>query len=191
MKGRTWRAGSSGFRALTPTIRKHTPLARISVTLLPYLDGLRGYGNASFWEEGVLILSTGGRYWHNLTLARIGVLPFFVWAVVVIFLWTKRVYGNATGLIAAGIFSMLPVMLGHSAACDYRRSADGVLYNCGLCFHSWLSNPNWRTAVGFGIATGLAISTKLSAVAFLPMTMIGVLPLYLATSRNPCPTANR
>jgi hypothetical protein len=66
--------------------RKHTPIARISVALLPYMDGRRGFGNESFWEEGSLILSSGGRYWRTLTLARVGVLPYFVLAVVVIFL---------------------------------------------------------------------------------------------------------
>src|ERR1700692_1739717 len=39
--------------------RKHTPLARISISLLPYLSGVRGFGNPSFWEEGSLVLSTG------------------------------------------------------------------------------------------------------------------------------------
>src|SRR5271166_2478394 len=56
---------------------KHTPLARISIALLPYLDGVRGYGDPSYWQEGVLELSSGGHYWRNLTLARIGVLPYF------------------------------------------------------------------------------------------------------------------
>src|ERR1039458_9863327 len=81
--------------------QKHTPIARISIALLPYLSGVRGYGDPS--------------YWQNLTLARVAVLPYYAGAIVVIFLWTKRVYGSATALIAAGIFSMLPVVLAHSA----------------------------------------------------------------------------
>src|SRR5713101_15497 len=82
---------------------KHTPIARISIALLPYLNGVRGYGNPSFWDEGVLVLSSGGHYWRNLTLARVGVLPYFVLGIVVIFLWTRRVYGYTTALIAAGM----------------------------------------------------------------------------------------
>src|ERR1019366_9577841 len=86
--------------------QKHTPIARISIALLPYLSGVRGYGDPSFWQEGVLVLSSGGRDWHQLPLAPVAVLPYYAGAIVVIFLWTKRVYGSATALIAARIFSM-------------------------------------------------------------------------------------
>src|SRR5450631_3623580 len=139
--------------------QKHTPIARISIALLPYLAGVRGYGDPSYWQEGILVLSSGGRYWHNLTLARIGVLPFFVLATVFIFMWTRRVYGAATALIAAGIFSMLPVVLAHSAVATTDIPLTAFFILAVYAFTRWLSDPNWRTAAGFGIATGLAIST--------------------------------
>jgi Dolichyl-phosphate-mannose-protein mannosyltransferase len=164
--------------------RKHTPLARVSVALLPYLDGVRGTGNESFWVEGVLLLSSGGRYWHNLTLARIGTLPFYVWGIVVVFLWTKRVYGNVTGVIAAGIFSMLPVILGHSGLATTDIALTACFITSAYAFTRWLENPNWRTAAGLGVATGLAVSAKLSTVAFLPVTAIFVLALYLLSKRE-------
>src|SRR4029077_18051106 len=56
--------GIQWFQGAYTYDRKHTPIARISMALLPYLDGMRGYGNESYWQEGVLLLSTGGRYWH-------------------------------------------------------------------------------------------------------------------------------
>jgi hypothetical protein len=164
--------------------RKHTPIARISVALLPYLDGRRGFGNESFWEEGSLILSSGGRYWHTLTLARVGVLPYFVLAIVVVFLWTRRLYGDAAGLIAAAIFSMLPVVLAHSAVATTDIPLTACYIVAVYAFTRWLETPNWRTAVFFGIATGVALGTKLSTLAFLPATMIGILPLYLLSRRQ-------
>ena len=164
--------------------RKHTPIARISISLLPYLSGVRGFGNPSFWEEGALVLSTGGRYWHTLTLARVGILPYFVLAIVVIFLWARQLYGDATGLIAAAIFSMLPVVLAHSglATTDIPLTACYII--AVYAFTRWLENPNTRTTVGFGIATGFALATKLSTLAFLPATIIGILPLYLLSTRR-------
>jgi hypothetical protein len=160
---------------------KHTPIARIAIALLPYLDGLRGYGNDSYWQEGVLILSTGGRYWHNLTLARVGVLPFFALGVIMIFVWSRQLYGSATALMAGAIFSLLPVVLAHSGFATTDIPLTAVFLVAAFAFSHWLAAPNWRTAAGFGLATGLAISTKLSTLAFLPATMLGVLPLYLAS----------
>jgi Dolichyl-phosphate-mannose-protein mannosyltransferase len=163
---------------------KHTPIARISIALLPYLSGVRGFGDPSFWQEGVLVLSSGGHYWRNLTLARIGVLPYYVLAVVVIFVWSRRVYGSLTALIAAGTFSMLPVVLAHSAVATTDVPLTAFFTTAVYAFTLWLATPSWRTAVGFGVATGLAISTKLSTVAFLPPTMVGILLLYFLSSQR-------
>jgi len=170
---------------------KHTPLARISIALLPYLDGVRGYGDPSYWQEGVLELSSGGHYWRNLTLARIGVLPYFALSTIVIFIWTRRVYGTATALLAAGIFSMLPVVLAHSAVATTDIPLTAFYVTAVYAFTLWLSAPSWRTAAGFGIATGLAIATKLSTLAFLPLTMVGVLLLYFASKQRTSAPGNQ
>src|SRR5215475_9445659 len=71
---------------------KHTPLARISVALGPYLSGVRGNG-ATRWQDTYSILSENGRYWHNLIAGRLGVLPYFVIATLIVFFWTKRLFG--------------------------------------------------------------------------------------------------
>jgi hypothetical protein len=163
---------------------KHTPIARISIALLPYLSGVRGFGDPSFWQEGVLVLSSGGHYWRTLTLARIGVLPYYVLAIVVIFVWSRRVYGSATAVIAAGTFSMLPVVLAHSAVATTDIPLTAFFVTAVYAFTLWLAAPSWRTAVAFGVAAGLAISTKLSTVAFLPPTMVGILLLYFLSRQR-------
>ena len=163
---------------------KHTPVARISIALLPYMSGVRGFGDPSFWQEGVLLLSSGGHYWRTLTLARIAMLPYYVLAVVVIFVWSRRVYGSATALIAAGIFSMLPVVLAHSALAGTDIPLTAFFITAVYAFTRWLAAPSWRTAAGFGVAAGLATATKLSTVAFLPPTMVGILLLYFLSGRR-------
>lgn len=182
--------GIQWFQGVYDYDPKHTPIARISIALLPYLDGVRGYGNPSFWEEGALVLSSGGHYWRNLTLARIGVLPYFVLGVVVIFVWTRRLHDQATALIAAAIFSLLPVVLAHSGLATTDIPLTAFYITAVYAFTRWLSAPSWRTATAFGIATGLAVSTKLSTVAFLPVTVAGILPVYFATRRGSSELAN-
>src|SRR6266704_4414368 len=93
---------------------KHTPLARVSVALGPYLAGVRWMGFKA-WRDTYPILTTTGNYWHNLTLGRLGVLPYFIIATLVVFFWTKRLFGAPTALVAAAVFTLLPTMLAHSA----------------------------------------------------------------------------
>jgi hypothetical protein len=176
--------GMQWFESLYDCDPKHTPIARVAIALLPYLDGLRSYHDPSFWREGVALLSSGGRYWHNLTLARLGILPFFVLATVVIYLWARQLYGGGTGLLAAAIFTLQPVILAHSGLATTDIALTALFVIAVYAFTRWLSSPSWRTALGLGVATGLAIATKLSTLAFLPATIMGVVPFYLAGRRT-------
>jgi hypothetical protein len=162
----------------------HPPIARVSVALLPYLAGVRGPDDPSMWQEAVLVLSRGGHYWRNLTLARIGILPYFVLVTIVVFLWTRRVYDYPTALLAAGIFTMTPVVLAHSAVATTDIPFTAFFVTALYAFTRWLSAPHWRTAAAFGIAAGLAISTKFSSLVFLPATMAAVLFLYFLAKRQ-------
>ena len=81
---------------------KHTPLARLSVALGPYLAGVRWMGFKK-WQDTFPILSSTGNYWHNLRLGRIGVLPYFIIATLVVFFWTKRLFGATAAVLAAAV----------------------------------------------------------------------------------------
>jgi hypothetical protein len=156
---------------------KHTPLARISVALGPYLAGARGTG-ATRWEDAYPILSQTGHYWRILTLGRIGVLPYFIVATLLVFFWTKRLLGASAALLAAAIFTQLPTILAHSsvATTDVPLTA---MFCCSLyAFILWLRQPDFRTAAQFGVAAGLALCTKLSTVVFLPACAVPVLVMY-------------
>jgi hypothetical protein len=158
----------------------HPPVSRVSVAIGPYLAGLRGTGNPSMWIDGVGILASGGHYWHNLTLARIGILPYFALATVIVFLWARQLYGLPAGLVAATIFAQLPVVLAHSGVATTDIPFTAFYISAVYAFTLWLAVPDMRTAAIFGIAAGLAISTKFSALVFLPPTMVSILLLYFA-----------
>ena len=162
---------------------KHTPLARVSVALGPYLAGVRWMGFKK-WQDTFPILSSTGNYWHNLTLGRIGVLPYFIIATLVVFFWTKRLFGTAAGVLAVAVFTQLPTILAHSsvATTDVALTA---MFCCSLYFFTlWLREPGLRTAAQFGAATGLALGTKLSTVVFLPACALPVLIMYARSQRR-------
>lgn len=164
---------------------KHTPLARISIAFLPYLAGVREVGNPKDWTETYPILSADGHYWRNLTLARIGVLPYFVIATLVVFFWTKRIYGAPAGLLAAAILTFLPTMLAHSSVATTDVPFTAMFGLAMYAFTLWLKKPDVRTAAVFGVTAGLAFCAKFSAVAFVPVCAGAILVLYaLAGNTN-------
>ena len=163
---------------------KHPPLARISVAFLPYLSGLRSPAEFNNWMETYPILSADGHYWRNLTLARIGALPYFIIATLVVFFWAKRLFGPPAGLLAAAIFTMVPPILAHSAVAATDIPLAAMFCWALYSFTLWLRRPEWRTAAVFGVASGLALATKFSALLFLPACGGSILVLYIAAGER-------
>jgi hypothetical protein len=156
---------------------KHMPLARISVALGPYLAGAR-WTNPKSWADAAPVLSANGDYWRNLTLGRIGVLPYFVIASLVVFFWTKHLWGPGAGLIATAIFTQLPTVLTHSSVAATDMPLTALFCWALYAFTRWLEQPSGKTAAVFGVVTGLALATKLSTLVFLPACALPILITY-------------
>jgi len=136
------------------------------------------------WPEATYILSADGHYWRNLTLARLGVLPYFVLATVVVFVWTKRLFGSHAGLIAAAVFTFLPTVLAHSGLATTDVAFTALFCWALYAFTLWLQNPCWQTAVYFGVVAGLALSAKFSTIVFLPACGAVVFAMYVAAGHE-------
>jgi hypothetical protein len=77
------------------------PLAQGAIALGCYLEGIRSSSEKSnAWDKGIAILQSGGDYRNNLKRARLGVLPFFVLACVVIWLWARCWFSRAAAVCA-------------------------------------------------------------------------------------------
>src|ERR1017187_2678371 len=77
----------------------HPPLARIFMAIGPYLDGSRFRYSGGVRNEGNEILYAT-HYWRTLALARCGILPFFILACLMVWFWTKHLFGRTTALVA-------------------------------------------------------------------------------------------
>src|SRR4051812_12566181 len=89
----------------------HPPLARVASALGPRLAGIRSVGLDNVWLEGNSILYAGHRYDRNLALARLGTLPFFLLATLLVFAWTRRLAGGWAAGWATVLFTTLPPVL--------------------------------------------------------------------------------
>ena len=162
---------------------QHPPLARVAGAFLPYLAGVRSHGAQSRDQEGVLDLYTGDQYDRTLSLARLGILPFFWLAALVVFVWGRRYFGDLVAVVAAGLFTFLPPVLAHAglATTDMPLTAFvGASFLAGLL---WVETPNLRYSLLFGVCTGLAVLSKFSSLLFLPAAFATALVWYFCSER--------
>jgi hypothetical protein len=153
----------------------HPPLARVAVALGPYLSGLRLPGGKDVWEEGNEILLARGQYLHNLSLARFGVLPFFLIATLLVWYWGRVLYGEGPAFVAALLFTTSPVVLAHAGLATTDMAATAGFTGALVAYVNWLERPTYLRSAIVGMAVGLAILCKFSSLAFLPASGLALL----------------
>ena len=152
----------------------HPPLARVMEALGPRLAGIRSAGQTNVWLEGNAILYAGGRYDRNLALARLGVLPFFLLATLVVCAWAWRLGGAPAAVSAVLLFTTLPPVLAHAGIATTDMAVTATIALAALCLIRWLEQPTRGRSLALGAALGLALLSKLSALLFLPAAGIAI-----------------
>ena len=147
----------------------HPPLARVATAIGPRLAGIRSAGLPNVWLEGNSILYAGHRYDRNLTLARLGILPFFLLATFVVYLWAFRLGGAWAAGCATILFTTLPPVLGQAGLATTDMAVTATLALSGYAAITWLDRPSDQASIGLGLALALAVLSKFSALLFLPV----------------------
>jgi hypothetical protein len=159
---------------------QHPPLARLLVALGPYAAGLQPPAAGDAVQLGNGILYAGGRYERNLMLARLGTLPFFLLACAVVWFWSHRLGGQRAALVSLLLFSLLPPVLAHAALATTDMACAATVCLALFCFALWVDEPGLRRSLALGVATGLAVASKFSALVFLPACAGALLLLRFA-----------
>ncbi|MCX6628687.1 MAG: phospholipid carrier-dependent glycosyltransferase [Candidatus Solibacter sp.] len=147
---------------------QHPPLARAMTAVLPYLDGARPTGNPDRENEGVGLLVRSANPDRFLTLMRAGILPFFLLACLVVFFWTRHIFGGPAASLATLLFTLLPPVLAHAGL----ATTDMALAAClGAAFFAlvlWAEAPTWKRSVFLGLAGASAALSKFTALGYFP-----------------------
>ncbi|MGA2271508.1 MAG: glycosyltransferase family 39 protein [Bryobacteraceae bacterium] len=166
---------------------QHPPLARAMAALGPYLDGARLLDAPNMILEGVAVFYHGGHTGRTLALARLGILPFFVLACLVVYFWARRYFGNPPALIATGLFTLLPPVLAHAGLATTDMALTACLGAAFLSLVVWAEKPSLPHSLLFGAATALAVLSKFTALGFLPLAAVFALILYMVSERPGLP----
>jgi hypothetical protein len=149
---------------------QHPPLARIFSALGPFLAGERSRGRRSIYQEGAAILYQSGKYERNLTLARLGTLPFFWLACAIVYLAAARWYGKAQAALAVILFTLLPPVLAHASLATTDMALTATLGLALFALVVWAEHPTPGLGLGalMGFCCALTFLSKFSSLAFLP-----------------------
>ncbi len=177
---------SKGTYQLEP---QHPPLARVFSALGPFLAGERSRGRKGIYFEGAAILYQSGKYERNLTLARLGTLPFFWLACVVVYLAAARWYGKAQAALAVILFTLLPPILAHASLATTDMALTATLGLALFTLVVWAENPAPGIGLGalMGFCCALTFLSKFSSLAFLPACVGLMLGWTIVSERSLAP----
>jgi hypothetical protein len=126
-------------------------------------------------EGGNDILYRNGKYIRNLSLARLGELPFLVLAAFVVWSWSRRLFGEEVALMSVLIFTMLPPILGHAGLATTDMAAAATCAAALYAFSRWLDRGDIRHSLVLGFTLALAVLSKFSSFLFLPACALALL----------------
>jgi hypothetical protein len=163
----------------------HPPLARIAMSIGPYLYGARSQSLPNRWVEGNAVLNSAPRYGKALTLARIGILPFFILACACVWLWSRRLMDDWSALVPLFLFTNMPPVLAHAGLATTDMAVTAGVCAAVYAFILWQDAPHLARSIVLGLAMAAAVLAKFSALLFVPCCLIGLLLLRAAAQREP------
>ncbi len=168
----------------------HPPLARVAIALAPFLDGLRLPGYGYKLRVGNDLLHSGNRYSHNLALGRLGVLPFFLLAAGIVWVWSRSLFGERAALLAILLFTTLPPVLAHSSFATTDMALAATLVAALFAFIRSLERLTYFRSFLLGLAVGLALLSKFSALLFLPSCGLALFVWYRVAATSTAAASN-
>lgn len=160
-------------------LRENPPLARVVLSAAPWFGGMRYDPRGTFTDQIHSVFYDHGEYRANLVRARAGTVVFFVIAAVALFFAAHDALGDHGALAATFLFTMEPIVLGHSALATHDGAAMAGLAVALLAFGRWLRNPDLKHALIFGAAFGFSIDCKFSSIGFVPVACVAITSVRL------------
>jgi hypothetical protein len=160
---------------------QHPPLSRAMVALGPYLAGARPAGFQIAEDEGYAAIARSGNVDRTIFLMRLGNLPFFLLACLVVYRWSIEAFSKSTAVLAVGLFTMLPSLLADAGLATTDMALAATVGAAFLATLLWAGNPTLWRSVALGFFVGLACLSKFTALGYLPLSVCFSLAIYLAT----------
>lgn len=101
-------------------------------------------------------------YFELFTRARLLMPVFSIVGGLVVFFWSRALYGSAAGLLSLSLWVLCPNVLAHTRLVTTDLGATSLGALATFVFWHYLKSPSWRRALLAGVCLGLAQLTKFS-----------------------------
>lgn len=176
-----WQLGRFDLYAVNPPLIKMVAAAPVCA-MDPVTDWAHGLGATGTRHEfrvgRYFIEQNGYETLRYLRVARLACIPFSLLGAWVCFLWGRAAFGTSSGLLAALLWCLSPMILGHGSLITPDVGATAVGLAAVYRFRLWLLDTSWWNAVVLGVVTGMALLTKFTWIPVFPLTAIIMLPIW-------------
>jgi 4-amino-4-deoxy-L-arabinose transferase-like glycosyltransferase len=102
-------------------------------------------------------------------LARLPIIGLGLVLVSLVFRWANARFGARAGLLGAVFCALDPNVLAHMGVSTTDVGGTTFIFLASYALWRALQRPSWSRALWAGLALGLALSAKLSALVFVPI----------------------
>lgn len=171
---RYWQCGDFGINPEHPPLLKlvaalplrlggaAAPQEPCGAKLTPKLDGFKA-GN-EFMERG-----GGGDF---LVAARLAAATFSLLLAVLVFFAAREMFGNAEALVALALLAFEPTLVAHGSLVTTDMALAATMFASVYALYRYLKRPGTARLLLAGLAVGLMLASKHSAVYALPVLLL-------------------
>jgi Dolichyl-phosphate-mannose-protein mannosyltransferase len=125
-----------------------------------------------------------------LSLARLASLLIGAWLIALVGWWAYRLWGREAALLAMALASFDPNLIAHSSLVTTDIGVSAAIVSTLYGLWEYANRPTWRLLVGTGLAAGIALAAKYSALALLPIIVLIAFMLFFTDSGFVLPLRN-
>lgn len=161
---------------------ENPPVARAVLAVGLYLTGMRPAGKSEARLEGLALLAQSKNFDRSVFLMRMGNLPFFLLACLVVAAWSWHSFGKPVAVLALGLFTLLPTALADAGLATTDMALGATVGAAFLAAVLWSERPTVLRALLLGACVALAFLSKSTAIGYVTISVALGLGCYVLTS---------
>lgn len=167
------KTGDFYYNATNPPLMKLVPAAALLAldpVLPPVSTPMRDWSLTEQWSYARAFLFENRADAGQLLLAaRFPVLLLSMVLGLLVFSWSRKLYGDAAGLLSLLLFCFSPNVLAHARLATQDLGLATVMFGFTYAFWRYFRRPSAGRLLGCGVLFGLALLTKTAGWFLLPI----------------------